>query len=365
MVLGLAQTEVASLIGPTDTVPLGRTGLHLTRLGLGMRPIGLLPAGQEAVGREIVRAAARLGIGYFDTAPTYGYGESELRLGEVASTLPASIVLSTKIGKLPVDSPRRPVRQILAEAVMGGPVAVGRLTLKAARMVAGAVPPGSRPPGIAKTTVLDYSYEATMRSVEDSLERVARDRLDIVFIHDPDDHPEAAMTGAYRALDRLRADGTITALGASSNHCQTLIRMADEGSFDCFLLAGRYSLLDQSALGELLPMALASGISMIIGGVFNGGVLADPAGKPYFDYAPASRERIAQARRIGAVCQRHGVSVKAAAIQFPFGHPAVTSVLVGVASVSELEEDWRLASSPLPTGLWDELRHEGLLSAEA
>jgi D-threo-aldose 1-dehydrogenase len=141
--------------------------------------------------------------------------------------------------------------------------------------------------------------------------------------------------------------------------------MAQEGDFDCFLLAGRYSLLDQSALEELLPLAHARGISIMIGGVFNGGILADPVRKAFFDYAPASQERMAKARRLKDVCDRHGVDVMAAALQFPCGHPAVASVLVGVESVSELEEDERLARAPVPTALWEELRHEGLLAEAA
>jgi D-threo-aldose 1-dehydrogenase len=327
-----------------------------------MRPLGLLPAREEAEAREIIRSASRLGIGLLDTAPTYGFGESERRLGEVVSELQASVVVSTKVGKiLTSHTPRRPVRRMLADTVNGGPSAMARLTLKAARKVGGAMTAKPRPSG-APIAALDYSYDATMRSIEESLERTGLDRFGITFIHDPDDHVDAAMAGAYRALERLRADGTITAVGASSNQAAPLVRLADAGSFDCFLLAGRYSLLDQSALQHLLPLALERDISIIIGGVFNSGLLAEPVAKPYFEYAPASQERLAQARQLDQVCRRHGVSLKAAAVQFPYGHPAVTSVLVGVASVAELEEDVRLASTPIPAGLWEECRHEGLLA---
>jgi D-threo-aldose 1-dehydrogenase len=329
-----------------------------------MRPLGQLPAREEAEAREIIRAASRLGIGLFDTAPTYGFGESERRLGEVASELPASVVVSTKVGKiLTSDTRRRPVGRILADTMNRGPSAMARLTLRAARMVGGAMTARPRPPGVP-VAALDYSYDATMRSIEESLQRTGLDRFGIGFIHDPDDHLDAAMAGAYRALDRLRADGTIAAIGASSNHSQPLVHLADAGSFDCFLLAGRYSLLDQGALRDLLPMALERGISVIIGGVFNSGLLAEPVAKPFFDYAPASQERLAQAHQLDQVCRRHGVSLKAAAVQFPYGHPAVTSALVGVASVAELEEDVRLASTPIPAELWEECRHQGLLADE-
>jgi D-threo-aldose 1-dehydrogenase len=352
-------------INPSDTVTLGRTGLRVTRLGLGMRPLGLLPVGQEATGQAIVHAAVRLGIRLLDTAPTYGNGEAERRLGEVSADLPSSLVVSTKVGKvLGIGTPRRPVRVIAAETIAGGPAAAVRLSLKAARLVREATVRGPRASANPPVAQVDYSYDGTMRSIEGSLSRIGSDRVDIVFIHDPDDHAEVAMAGAYRALDRLRADGTITAVGIGTNHWQPLLRMAQEGDFDCFLLAGRYSLLDQSALEELLPMAQARGIPIIIGGVFNGGIVADPR-HAFFDYAPASRERMAQARHLYEVCDRHGVDVKAAALQFPFGHPAVTSVLVGVASVAELEEDERLARTLVPTALWEELRHEGLLAEAA
>jgi D-threo-aldose 1-dehydrogenase len=354
------------VITPSDTVPLGRSRVQVTRLGLGMHPLARLPIGKEAVGRDIVRAAARLGIGLFDTAPTYGYGESERRLGEQPRDLLASVVISTKVGRvLGPHTHRRPVGRILGETIAGGPVAMAGLTRKVARRLNGAVRRRPRRPDIPTSSLVDYSYDATLRSIEGSLERVGVDRFGIVFIHDPDDHLEAAMDGAYRALDRLRSDGTISAVGVSSNRWQPLVRVADEGSFDCFLLAGRYSLLDQSGLEALLPMAHARGISVIIGGPFNGGLLADPVGKPFFDYAPASHERIAQARALDQVCRRHGVSLKAAAVQFPFGHPAVSSVLVGASSVAEMEEDERLAGVPIPAALWEELRHEGMLAPEA
>jgi D-threo-aldose 1-dehydrogenase len=351
------------LITPSSAVTLGRTGLQVTRLGLGMRPLGLLPPAEQREARDIIRAATRLGIGLLDTAPIYGNGESERRLGEVSAELPSSVVVSTKVGKIVVpETPRRPVRTILTETVTGGPAAIASLTLKAARMVTGAISAEPLRVGAERGTLSDYSYDATMRSVEASLERTGLDRFGIVYIHDPDEHLDAAMTGAYRALEQLRSDGTIGAVGASSNHCDPLLHLAMAGDFDCFLLAGRYSLLDQRALEELLPRAYERGIAIVIGGVFNSGVLADPSARPFFDYLPASEELVARARRLGAICGRHGVSLKAAAIQFPYGHPAVASVLLGVASVAELEEDVRLASTPVPNALWEELQHEGLLA---
>ena len=351
------------MITPSSTVPVGRTGLQVTRLGLGMRPLGLLPPSEADEARDIIRAAIRLGVGLLDTAPIYGNGESERRLGQVSSELSPSVVVSTKVGKLLVpDTPRRPVMEILTETVTGGPGAIASLTLKAARMVGDVITAEPPAPGADLTALDDYSYDATMRSVEESLERTGLERFGIVYIHDPDEHLDEAMTGAFRALERLRSDGTIGAVGASSNHCEPLLHLAAAGDFDCFLLAGRYSLLDQSALEAFLPMAYERGISVVIGGVFNSGVLADPwAPHPSFDYEPASHAQVAQAQRLERVCRRYGVSLRAAAIQFPYGHPAVTSVLLGVASVAELEEDVRLATTQIPADLWDECRQEGLL----
>ena len=351
------------MITPSNTVPLGRSNLQVTRLGLGMRPLGLLQVSQQAEAAEIIRVAINLGIGLLDTAPTYGLGESERRLGQVSSDLPASIVVSTKVGKILAPSrPRRPVREILAETLGGGPAAIAGLTVKAARKVGGAITPQPQAAGERLAASSDYSYDATMRSVELSLERTGLDRFGIVYIHDPDNHLDEAMSGAFRALERLRGDGTIAAVGASSNHCEPLLHLAGEGDFDCFLLAGRYSLLDQSAFEELLPVAQERGISMVIGGVFNSGILADPSSKPFFDYAAASNVQIERTRRLDDICRRHGVSLKAAAIQFPSAHPAVSSVLIGVASVAELEEDVRLAGILVPDALWEECRHEGLLA---
>ena len=346
----------------SETVSLGRTGLRVTRLGLGMRPLGELPAGQEEAGRAVLLGAAGLGLRLLDTAPTYGKGESERRLGQVLSAVPSSMVISTKVGK--VLEPGS-LRQVLSETIAAGPATAVRLPQKAARALrrrlrrdqrAGLIPPSVR---------ADYSYDGAMRSIEGSLARIGADRLDIVLIHDPENHIDEAMTGAYRALDRLRSEGVVTAIGIGINHWQPLIRLADEGDFDCFLLAGRYSLLDQGAAEHLLPLARERGISIIIGGVFNGGLLADPERYASFDYAPASPARLDQALVLKKACDRHGVNLKAAALQFPFGHPAVTSVLIGAASVAELEEGERLLRSPIPASLWAELRDEGLVAPTA
>jgi len=213
--------------------------------------------------------------------------------------------------------------------------------------------------------VLDYGYDGIMRSHEDSLERLGLERVDILHIHDPDDHFEWAVNGAYKALDRLRSEGTIKAVSAGMNQWEMLSRFMDNGDFDCFLLAGRYSLLDQTALPKFLPKCIERGVSIVLGGVFNSGLLADPKPGITFNYVPAPRELIDRAIQMGAVCEGHGVPLKAAALQFPLAHPAIATVLTGVRSAAEFEENERLFRHPIPDAVWQELKAEGLLAEEA
>jgi D-threo-aldose 1-dehydrogenase len=206
-----------------------------------------------------------------------------------------------------------------------------------------------------------------MRSFEESLERLGVDRIDVLHIHDPDDYFEQALSGAYKALDKLRSQGTIKALGLGMNQAEMLARFAREADFDCFLVAGRYSLLDQAALPELLPICEQKGIAIIIGGVYNSGILAN-LGNPEretFNYQPAEHRWLEKARRIQAVCDRHGVPIQAAALQFPLAHPAVATVLTGARTIQELDENVAFMRHPIPADLWPELKSEGLLPAEA
>jgi len=204
-----------------------------------------------------------------------------------------------------------------------------------------------------------------MRSFEESLDRLGVDRVDIVYIHDPDRHYAEALGGAYRALDRLRSEGTIAAVGAGMNQGEMLARFARDAEFDCFLLAGRYTLLDQTGLTELRPRCQEKRIAVIAGGVYNSGILANPGPGATFNYAPAEPAVLERTRRLDAVCRRHGVPLKAAAIQFPLGHPAVVSVVIGSRSIAELDENIAMFRSNIPAALWDDLRREGLISATA
>ena len=320
----------------TDRVQLGRTPLRVTRLGLGTAPLaGLYRAVDEADALAVIEHAWQRGIRFFDTAPLYGYGLAEQRVGQVLRTKPRDeLVLATKVGRLlRADAPPEP-----------------------GQVFAGAPP---------VNPVFDFSYEGVMRSFEESRQRLGIERVDILHVHDPDDHYEAALSGAYRALDRLRRDGVIAAVGAGMNQAEMLTRFAREADFDCFLLAGRYTLLDQVALEELLPMCLQRGVAVIAGGVFNSGILGDPKPGTHYNYQPAPTELLEHAQKLRAACERHGVPLRAAAIQFPLGHPAVQTVVVGCRSVEQLEDSIRMFDTEIPSALWDELKADRLLPEAA
>ena len=323
-------------MNPHEAVPLGRTSLTVTRFGLGTAPLaGLFEAVDEAQGVGVIERAWEAGVRFFDTAPLYGHGLAEMRLGKVLKQKQRDeFTLASKVGRLlRADAPPEP-----GQSFRG-------------------VPPVN--------PVFDFTYDGVMRSVEESLQRLGLDRIDILHIHDPDDHYEAALHGAYRALDRLRADGVIGAVGAGMNQAEMLTRFAREADFDCFLLAGRYTLLDQVALVELLPECVKRGIAIIAGGVYNSGILADPKPGAHYNYRTAPAELLERAQRIRDVCARHAVPLKAAAVQFPLGHPAVACVVVGCRSSAQLDETLEMFELDIPPALWDDLKAERLLPAEA
>jgi D-threo-aldose 1-dehydrogenase len=214
-------------------------------------------------------------------------------------------------------------------------------------------PPGKR--------VWDFSRDGVRRSLEESLERLGLDRVDIVLVHDPDDHEREAYEQAFPALAELRDQGVVRAIGAGMNQAGMLTRFVRDLDLDLVLVAGRYSLLDQRALAELLPACAARGTAVVVGGVFNSGLLADPRPGATFDYAPAPPELVDRAVRLAEVCARHGVPLRTAALAFPFGHPAVTSVLVGARSAAEVEDAVASFERPGPAELWAELVATGLL----
>jgi D-threo-aldose 1-dehydrogenase len=334
---------------PTARRAVGRSGLAVTSLGFGGGPIGgLFSAVADADAVSTVERAWESGIRYFDTAPLYGYGASERRIGSVLAGKPRdAFVVSTKVGRL-----IRPKDDIPAEAEIDRQAFDGRDD--AFYIGVGPLRP-----------VFDYSYDGTLRSIEESLVRLGLSRIDMALIHDPDDHWDQAIGGAYVALHRLRQEGVLGAIGAGMNQSAMLARFAREGDFDVFLLAGRYTLLDQEGLRELLPLCVERDIAIVIGGAMNSGILADPRPGSTFNYSPAPAEVVDHARRLAAVCDRHGVSLKAAAVQFPLAHPAVVSLLAGVRRIGHLDEYQALYSQEIPAALWDELREEGLLPEDA
>jgi D-threo-aldose 1-dehydrogenase len=292
--------------------------IELGPLGLGTAPLGgLYEAVEDETAHAVVERAWELGLRFFDTAPLYGSGLAERRLGAVLQGKPRDeLVVSTKVGRL-----LRP----------GSPDWPGAPPLEA---------------------YFDFSYDGALHSLEGSLERLGLDRVDIALVHDPDDHYEQALTGAFRALVRLRDEGAVRAIGVGMNQAEMLCRFAREADPDCFLVAGRYTVLDRTAAADFLPLCEERGIAVIAGGVFNSGILA---GGDTFDYESAGADVVARVERLRGVCARWKAPLAAAAVQFPARHPAVASVLVGCRSAAELEEDVRLHELELPTALWEEL----------
>jgi D-threo-aldose 1-dehydrogenase len=327
-------------------VALGSTGLELSRIGFGGAPIGDIgKAPCNADAEALLEAAWQAGIRYFDTAPFYGAGLSERRIGDFLRTRPRdSYVLSTKVGRLLV-----PDRDFALERY-GTPAAMP-----------------FRP-------VFDFTHDGILRSFEASLQRLGLERIDILLLHDigrfsqKERHEErwAELTkgGGLKALESLRQSGAVRAIGAGVNEGEVLLDLMGEARFDVFLLANRYTLLDQKVIGELLPRCLAEGIGIIAGAPLNTGILltgAVPGAS--FDYAPASEAMLEKTGRIEAVCARHEVPLIRAALQFPLAHPAVTSLIPGFARVSDLDQNLVHLSSTIAPAFWEELRAEGLIDA--
>ncbi|MEU2754060.1 aldo/keto reductase [Streptomyces albidoflavus] len=322
------------------------------RLGFGTAPLGnMFRAIPDDEVQATLQAAWDQGVRYYDTAPFYGAGLAELRLGELLSRRPRdTYVLSTKVGRVVVDEVEDPAARELGEK--GGLFAHGRPN----RMVD------------------DYSADATLRSVEDSLGRLGTDRLDIVWVHDIAQdfhgdnwlhHFETARTGAFRVLSKLRDEGVIGAWGLGVNRAEPieLTLDLDEPRPDGFLLAGRYTLLDHDrALQRLLPTAAERGVEMVVGGPYSSGVLA---GGAHFEYQDASPEIVERVRRIRETAERHGVSVKAAALQFSLAHPASAAVIPGATRPSRIAEDVAALQEDVPAAFWADLRASGLVSAAA
>lgn len=303
--------------------------IDLPRVGLGGAPLGNLyqaVSGEQA--RATVDAAWDSGVRLFDTAPHYGLGLSERRLGAALAER-SGYVLSTKVGRLVVPSQVRD-----DDEMFDVPVGLGR--------------------------AWDFSADGVRDSLEDSLARLGLPEIDIALIHDPDDHLEQALAEAYPALAELREQGVVKAIGVGMNQWQAPLRFVRETGVDVVMLAGRYTLLDQSGL-PLLDECAERGVRVLAAGVFNSGLLATAAPSGTFDYAPAPAPLLDRAARIAAVCERHGVSLPQAAMAFPLRHPAVASIVLGARAPEEVLANAALWSRPVPEELWLELAGEGLL----
>ena len=337
----------------TDTTALsGRTGrpLGVTRLGFGGAPLGnLYRSLSEEDAQATLGAAFASGIKLFDTAPFYGLGRSEGRFGiAIERAGREGIVLSTKIGRLLVDGP---ADEVTKELFIDAP---------------------------EKQVVFDYTYDGVMRSHDSSLERLGVDAVDILLIHDVDvfTHGSQAAAdekvrelfdrGGYRALEELKASGRIAAFGAGVNEWQACEALLGHADFDCFLLAGRYTLIEQEALNSFLPTCVARDVGIILGGPYNSGILATGAVEgARFNYRPAPPHIMEHVRRIESVCARHGVTLPAAALQFVLAHPAVKSVIPGAMAAQEVRQNVALLEEPIPPEFWADLKAAQLLPGAA
>ena len=314
--------------------------LDLPKIGFGGAPIGgLLNFVDDKEAVETVKIAIKSGIRYFDTAPFYGFGLSEHRLGEVLRDR-RDVILSSKVGRLLKPGlPEKP-------ASYGWP----------------------RP--LPFHPVFDYGYDAVMRSYEDSLQRLGRDKIDILFLHDigsfthsnsskERQYFEDAMAGGYKALDELRQSGDVKAIGIGVNEIDVSLRALDYGKWDIFLLAGRYTLLEQrSALQELFPKCASKSVKIIIGGPFNSGILV---GGKTWNYENAPKEVIDKAHKLAIVCKSHCVPMPAAALRFPLAHPAVKSVIPGCRNPQEFKQLMEWWNTKIPTELWSDLKSQELI----
>lgn len=328
------------------TRPLGNSGISLTALGCGGTAIGnMYKAVTEREAQGTIRAAWEAGLRYFDTAPLYGHGLSEHRFGTAFREFEGQFHFSTKVGwRL------HPARGRNTDAGLFQKV----------------------PPFVRR---IDYGYDMTMRSFEDSLHRLGRDHIDILLLHDCDRRNQGdefparfkeAMAGAYKAMLKLREEAAVKAIGCGLNEWEACEAFARAGDFNCFLLAGRYTLLDQGSLDSFLPLCEQRGIGIVLGGPYNSGILITGAVEgALYDYAPAKPHILERTRRIENICRDHKVPLKAAALQFPLLHPVVTTVIPGMRDPAEVAENTALLRHDIPDDFWRELRHEELVRADA
>jgi D-threo-aldose 1-dehydrogenase len=320
--------------------PLPDKALALSELSLGCAQLGnMYREVSDADARGTVDAAWELGVRYFDTAPHYGLGLSERRLGAALAPRPRDdYVLSSKVGRL----------------------------LEPVAVVDGFDDQGFVVPASHRRT-WDFSRDGIRRSLEESLQRLGHDRLDIVYLHDPDEHWTEVMDTGYPALDELRSEGVVTAIGAGMNQSAMLADLARETDVDVLMLAGRYTLLEQNALDDLLPLCVERRVAVVAAGVFNSGLLARgfPSEHGKYNYGEPPPALVRRARAIARVCERHGTTLPAAALAFPLAHRAVVSVCVGARSAEQMRRNGDLYREAIAPDLWSELKAEGLIREDA
>lgn len=332
---------------PSQKRRFGRVDLDVTAFAFGAAPIGnFLREIDEDTARTMVDHAWDAGVRFFDTAPMYGHGLSELRVGAALRWRKREdFVVASKVGR--VLKPARRTHIDFAPWTNAAP----------------------------NTMHFDYSYDGTMRSLEDSLQRLALEHIDMLFIHDidrftrGDEQPEVfrqAMDGCWRALEKLRSEGVVKAIGVGVNEWDVCLAALEQRDFDCFLLAGRYTLLEQESLDAFLPLCEKRNVAVVVGGGFNSGILATGAvpGAKY-NYAPAPAAIMDKVAKIEQVCRDFNVPLPAAALQFVVAHPAIPAFCAGTRTVEQLEQNLNWFSHPIPADFWAELKQRGLLREDA
>ncbi len=332
---------------PGEKRKFGRVDLEVTAFGFGTAPIGnIFREIDEETSDAMIQHAWDSGVRYYDTAPMYGHGLSELRTGHALRWKKRDdLVLSSKVGRKLVPAKRETID--FAPWTNAAPFVME----------------------------FDYTYDGTMRAFEDSLQRLALERMDICFIHDIDvftrgtEQPEVfkqAMDGSWRALEKLRDEGVVKAIGVGVNEWEVCHEALKQRDFDCFLLAGRYTLLEQEALNEFLPLCVERGAAVVVGGGFNSGILATGAKEgAKYNYAPAPADIMDKVRKIEAVCAEHDVPLPAAALQFVVAHPAIPSFIAGTRTVDQLAQNLAWFSHSIPAQFWSDLKTQGLLRDDA
>ncbi len=327
--------EVPTAPGGIERVRLGQSDVYVTRLILGCSPLaGMYAPVEDRRAAAVLEASWEEGVRAFDTAPQYGVGLSEERLGAfLADRAVGEAVVSTKVGRLLVDAD---------EGTQGVDLFYG---------------------APSRRLVDDYSKDGVRRSLAASLGRLGRDRVDVALIHDPDKYAELALTESYPALEELRDEGVVGAIGVAMNHADILTWLVERTELDCVLIAGCYSLLDVPAADRLFPACEKRGVSVLAAGVYRSGILADPRPGTHLDYATAPSSAVERVNRIRSVCDRYGVPLAAAALQFVLAHPAVTAAVVGAASAREAHENAAHFRSTVPAELFEDLAAAGFAPA--